>query len=53
MLLTQDNELFTLEDLLPNLSSAASIIVDHLREALLAQGMKETDVEAIVKNLKH
>ncbi len=53
MLLTQDNKLFTLEDLLPNLSSTASIIVGHLREALLAQGMKETDVEAIVKNLKH
>ncbi|HEL2205255.1 TPA: polysaccharide deacetylase family protein [Streptococcus suis] len=52
VLLTQDNELFTLEDLLPNLSSAASIIVDHLREALLAQGMKETDVEAIVKKFE-
>ncbi|HEL1644074.1 TPA: polysaccharide deacetylase family protein [Streptococcus suis] len=52
VLLTQDNELFTLEDLLPNLSSTASIIVDHLREALLAQGMKETDVEAIVKKFE-
>ncbi|WP_155964091.1 polysaccharide deacetylase family protein [Streptococcus ruminantium] len=48
VLLTEDNQLFTLEKFLPDLSAARKIMVAHLKEDLQAKGMTKAESEGII-----
>lgn len=52
VLLTQDNQLFTLGSFLNDLTSASDITANKLSELLVSQGKTETEIQAIVTQFK-